>query len=128
MSASDASAETWTPLLGLTLLSPSSAVSAKTRAGSGLVGDASAEPRRDTLPAKVGETKRLDHRLEHRAAVDAAKQRFAGAFRMRHHADDVSRLVADTRDGVDRSVGIPGVVDHAVRIGIAQHDLTVPFD
>src|SRR5205814_10534347 len=40
------------------------------------------------------------------AAIRAAEQRFAGAFRMRHQAGDVAAFVANTGDIQQRSVGI----------------------
>ena len=42
----------------------------------------------------------LHNRLENHQAVGAAEQRLARALRVRHHADDVPRLVADAGDGV----------------------------
>ena len=55
-------------------------------------------------------------------SVGAAEDRFAGAFGVRHQADDVPRLVADAGDVVERSVRVGGVADRAGSVAVAEHD------
>ena len=66
--------------------------------------------------------------IEDHEAVDAAEERLARALGMRHHADDVARLVAEAGDGVDRSVRIPRIVQPPVGIGVAKDHLAVRFE
>ena len=71
-------------------------------------------------------TRRLP--IEDDAAVDAAKQRLAGALRMRHHADHIARLIAEAGDRVNRSVRIRGIVDAALRVRVAQDHLAIGLE
>ena len=82
--------------------------------------------RRPVARAFERDARSIDSKID--AAVDAAEQRFARALRMRHHADDVARLVAEAGDRVHRSVRIPRIVDAARRIGVAEDDLPVGFE
>src|SRR5262245_10884147 len=68
---------------------------------------------------------RMQNGFENDAAVFSTEQPFDRALRVRHHADDVSFLVADARDRVNRSVRVPRLVQLTFRIAVAQNDLPV---
>src|SRR5476649_2245041 len=69
----------------------------------------------------------LDNTFEQRFAVGAAEHRFGGILRMRHQAHHGLGLVEDAGDVADRSVGITGTVDRAVRRAVTEGDLAAVF-
>src|SRR5580700_4623539 len=83
--------------------------------------------RNGRLPAKA-----CYHGTENHQAVSGAERRFRRAFGMRHQAQNVALLVADTGDGMQRAVGIGLVVVFgrvlAVRFYVVKNNLAVAFE
>ena len=69
----------------------------------------------------------MDKALKDQAAIGAAKDRFTGAFGMRHQAGDVAAFVANPGDVPKRSIGIRRVRHFALSVAIMPEDLVVRF-
>src|ERR1041385_2973304 len=70
----------------------------------------------------------VDGRFEQHQTIRAPERQLAGALRMRHQADDVSRFVAEARDVRRRAVGIGFIRRRALRVRVAKNDLPVPLE
>src|SRR5262245_25302130 len=68
---------------------------------------------------------RLDHRLEDHEAIGAAEHRLAGAFRMRHQANDIAGLIAETGNSRRGAIRVGLIADLAGLGAVAENDLAV---
>src|SRR5690242_17795798 len=66
--------------------------------------------------------KRVDDGLEQHEPVGAADCRFARTFGMRHQPDDVSRLVADASNVLERSIRIRGIGGLTHVVDVTEHN------
>lgn len=66
--------------------------------------------------------------FENPFAVVAAKQRFAGAFGMRHQAGHVALFIADASDVLQRAVGIRDVGQVSAGVAVLPEDLVVGLE
>src|SRR3989442_9488981 len=66
--------------------------------------------------------------LKDQASIGAAKDRFTGAFGMRHQAGEVAAFVADARDVPKRAIGIRRVCHFALSVAVMPKDLVVRLE
>lgn len=68
-----------------------------------------------------------NHALENQFSVCAAKNRFAGAFRMRHEAGHVASVIANAGDVLQGAIRVRGIGNVSIRIAIMPQNLVVRF-
>ena len=74
-------------------------------------------------------TERPNDRFEEHQPVAAAEHRLAGAFRVRHHADDVAALAADSGDVPRGAVRVRGSGRLAGRgVDVAEDHAAIPLE
>ena len=61
---------------------------------------------------------RMEDAFKNQATVGAAEQCFTGALRVRHESGDVTALVADAGDVLDRTIGIRLVGQLTLGVGV----------
>jgi hypothetical protein len=66
--------------------------------------------------------------LENKQSVRAAQQWVASTLGMGHEAEDVSLLIANSRNAVSRSVGIRGLRCAAALVAVTKQDAAFEFE
>src|SRR5215470_868997 len=71
---------------------------------------------------------RVYHRLKNELSVRASEDFFTGSIRMGHHAQHISLFVDDSRNVVQRSIGIRITCDLTSGVDISKYNLTIVFN
>ena len=66
--------------------------------------------------------------MKNKESISAAQQGVASALWMRHEAEDIAVLIADSRDVVSRPVGVCGVRCAAASVAVTKQDAAFEFE